>query len=221
MLDPLSALSLAATMVQFVDFGTKVISTATEFYDKDELALIALASQRKELLDKLLHDLDGLNLKKPQTKWTSARQAIRSMWKEAYIPEISKRLDGFRNQLILRLTKAALWDKLFQHIENGSTVATERAVLENFKYEGMGRRISNLVEAHNGTFDWIFDPQTTGFLQWLREGDDIYWIDGNAGSGKSTLMKYLVGNNVVKAALLAWAGTNPFYGQLLLLVCWE
>ncbi|TGO07645.1 hypothetical protein BTUL_0257g00060 [Botrytis tulipae] len=300
MLDPLSALSFAATIVQFVDFGSKVISTATELhhssegalannlelstiisdlssisndlsvrssgqgmhsYNKDELALIGLASQCKELSDKLLHDLDGLNIKKAHTKWASARQAMRSLWKEAYISEISKRLDGFRNQLVLRLvalladkhsamsialiglqrsqdrtesnimgylsglrdnlstlsqdnrnheqTKAVLWNKLSQHIGNGNTLATERAVLEKFKYEGMGRRISNVDKAHNGTFDWIFDPQTTGFLQWLREGGDIYWINGNAGSGKSTLMKYLVANNVVKTALLDWAGTKP------------
>ncbi|KAF7926341.1 uncharacterized protein EAE98_006636 [Botrytis deweyae] len=305
MLDPLSALSLAATIFQFVDFGSKVISTATELhhssegalannlelstiisdlssissdlsarssaqgkhsYNKDELALIDLASQCKELSDKLLHDLDGLNnlnIKKAHTKWASARQAMRSLWKEAYISEISKRLDGFRNQLVLRLvalladkhsamsialiglqrsqdrtesnimgylsglrddlftlsqdnrnherTKAVLWNKLSHHIGNGNTLATARAVLEKFKYEGMGRRISNVVEAHNGTFDWIFDPQTTGFLQWLRDGSDIYWINGNAGSGKSTLMKYFVGNDIVKTALLDWAGTKPLF----------
>ncbi|TGO41110.1 hypothetical protein BHYA_0026g00160 [Botrytis hyacinthi] len=244
MLDPLSALSLAATIVQFVDFGSKVISTATELhhssegalannlelstiisdlssisndlsaqgsgkgkhsYNMDELALIGLASQCKDLSDKLLHDLDGLNIKKAHTKWASARQAMRSLRKEAYISEISKRLDGFRNQLVLKLvallaqdrtesnimgylsgprddlstlsqdnrnseqTKAIIWNKLSQHIDNGNTLAIERAVLEKFKYEGMSRRLSNVVEAHNGTFDWIFDPQTTGFLQWLLE----------------------------------------------------
>ncbi|KAF7889189.1 hypothetical protein EAF00_009489 [Botryotinia globosa] len=102
-------------------------------------------------------------------------------------------------------TKAVLWNKLSQHIGNG----TERALLEKFKYEGMGRRIFNVDEAHNGTIDWIFDPRTTRFLQWLREGGDVYWINGNAGSGESTLMKYLVANNVAKTALLDWAGTKP------------
>ncbi|TGO21177.1 hypothetical protein BPAE_0235g00060 [Botrytis paeoniae] len=257
MLDPLSALSLAGTIVQFVDFGSKVISTATELhhssegalannlelstiisdlssisndlsarstgqgkhsYNKNELALIGLASPCKGLSDKLLHVLDGLNIKKADTKWASAHQAMRSLWKKAYISEISKRLDDFRNQLILRLvailaekhsamsialmglqrsqdrtesnTKARLWNKLSQHIENGSTLATEQAVLEKFKYEGMSRRLSNVVEAHNGTFDWMFDPQTTGFFSmalratWagtkpLFMGNHFFWYAGN------------------------------------------
>ncbi|KAF7935388.1 uncharacterized protein EAE97_008295 [Botrytis byssoidea] len=98
MLDPLSALSLAATIVQFVDYGSKVISDATELhhssegalannlelstiipdlssisnalslrssgqgmhsYTKDELALNGLASQCKELSDKLFMTLMG------------------------------------------------------------------------------------------------------------------------------------------------------------------
>lgn len=106
-------------------------------------------------------------------------------------------------------TKAVLWSKLSQHIESGNTLAIEREVLEKIKYEGMIRRLSKVVEAHNDTFDWMFDPQTTGFLQWLRESSHIYRINGNAGSGKSTLMKYLVGKDVVKTALLDWAGTKP------------
>lgn len=29
------------------------------------------------------------------------------------------------------------------------------------------------------------------FVAWLEEGDGLYWIAGKAGSGKSTLMKYI------------------------------
>lgn len=153
MLDPIATLSLAATIVQFVDFGSKVISTATELhhssegalannlelstiisdlssisndfsvrssgqgmhsYNKDELALVDLASQCEELSDKLLHDLDGLNIKKAHTKWASAFQAMLSLWKEAYISEILKRLDGFRNQLVLRLVALLAYASTFQ-----------------------------------------------------------------------------------------------------------
>ncbi|TGO55227.1 hypothetical protein BCON_0095g00410 [Botryotinia convoluta] len=249
MLDPLSALSLAATIIQFVDFGSKVISTDTELhhssegalannlelstiisdlssisndlsarstgqgkhsYNKDELALIGLASQCKELSDKLLHDLDGLNIKKADTNWASARQAI-----PKYVLRFSDKHSAMSIALMgLQRSQDRTESNIMGYLsglrDDLSTLSQDN-LLEKFKYEGMGRRISNVVEAHNGTFDWVYDPQTTGFLQWLRKGGDIYWINGNAGSGKSTLMKYLVGNNVVKAALLAWAGTKPLF----------
>ncbi|KAF7865721.1 hypothetical protein EAF04_005887 [Stromatinia cepivora] len=230
MLDPISAFSLAAAIIQFVDFSSKVISSAAELhhsssgalannlelstivsdlsaisndlkarnphqgkhsYNKDELVLISLASQCKELSDKLLHDLDGLNIKGSHTLWASARQSIRSLWKESYISDISKRLDGFRSQLMLRLLA----------LLNDRDSATKVVLMELRCCQG----------PHIGTFDWIFDPLRTGFMHWLREGGDIYWINGNAGSGKSTLMKYLVGHDFVKNALVDWAGTKPLF----------
>lgn len=35
----------------------------------------------------------------------------------------------------------------------------------------------------------------TVFLQWLREGNGVFWIKGLPGSGKSTFMKFLAGSN--------------------------
>lgn len=42
-------------------------------------------------------------------------------------------------------------------------------------------------------------------LNWLKAGDSILHISGNAGSGKSTLMKYLHGHSTAKKELLVWA----------------
>ncbi|KAF7889190.1 hypothetical protein EAF00_009490 [Botryotinia globosa] len=109
MFDLLSAFSLAATVVQFVDYlgmaqrsspmllscitlprepwptiwSSQRSSQISVLLAKDELALIGLASQCKELSDKLLHDLDRLNIKEAHTQWSSACQAMRSLWKEA------------------------------------------------------------------------------------------------------------------------------------------
>ncbi|EDN93180.1 hypothetical protein SS1G_09046 [Sclerotinia sclerotiorum 1980 UF-70] len=302
MLDPISTFRLAASILQFVDFASKVITSTAELhhsssralannlelstifsdlsaistdlrarnphqetrgYSKDELALISLASECEELSDKLLHDLDGLKIKGSHTLWASARQSIRSLWKETYISDMSKRLDSFRSQLLLRLLallndrhsamSAAFmelqhcqgrvetntgqnllglkddllaisqdickhqqnndrgWNQLSRTIEQGSTLFTERAILKTLRYEGMSRRQSNIIEAHIGTFEWIINPHLTGFIDWLREGGDVYWINGSAGSGKFTLMKYLVGHKVVKNALTDWADTKPLF----------
>jgi hypothetical protein len=54
------------------------------------------------------------------------------------------------------------------------------------------------------------------FLTWLRSDSQIYHISGKAGSGKSTLMKFLCNNPRVKQELDNWAGKKklifaPFF----------
>ncbi|KAK4697415.1 hypothetical protein P7C71_g658, partial [Lecanoromycetidae sp. Uapishka_2] len=46
----------------------------------------------------------------------------------------------------------------------------------------------------------------TGFKEWLQVQDGIFWIAGKAGSGKSTLMKFLKDHREVKEYLEDWAG---------------
>lgn len=43
--------------------------------------------------------------------------------------------------------------------------------------------------AHEHTFEWIYRSH---FADWLRKNSGIFWISGKAGSGKSTLKKFLV-----------------------------
>ncbi|KAK4032717.1 hypothetical protein C8A01DRAFT_40832 [Parachaetomium inaequale] len=79
----------------------------------------------------------------------------------------------------------------------------------------MKDREEMIHDPHNQTFDWIFrDPAETGkpwddigkFLQTASSG--TYWISGKAGSGKSTLMKYISNNATTRRLLLRWAGQN-------------
>ncbi|OCL09227.1 hypothetical protein AOQ84DRAFT_291652, partial [Glonium stellatum] len=44
--------------------------------------------------------------------------------------------------------------------------------------------------------------------EWLSYGDGCYWVNGKAGSGKPTLMKYLREGRRTTGALLRWAGTK-------------
>lgn len=46
------------------------------------------------------------------------------------------------------------------------------------------------------------------FLEWLRSGNGIYHISGKAGSGKSTLMKFLCQNPRLISELEQWAGNK-------------
>lgn len=81
-----------------------------------------------------------------------------------------------------------------------------------------GLRYHEITETHDrisnpadGTFEWTYsDPAGNGipwasFRGWLQHGNDAYWITGKAGSGKSTLMKFIHHNQQTEKHLLEWA----------------
>lgn len=80
-----------------------------------------------------------------------------------------------------------------------SRMAMERTMLSTLKYHGMEDRQSRISSTYKTTFQWILseDNQNTQKWQkhslrsWLEGDEQTYWISGKAGSGKSTLMKYL------------------------------
>ncbi|KAK4457937.1 hypothetical protein QBC42DRAFT_300739 [Cladorrhinum samala] len=69
-------------------------------------------------------------------------------------------------------------------------------------------------EAHRKTFSWIFsDPEELGkpwdnFREFLETGSGSYWISGKAGSGKSTLMKYMFHHKTTRDLLRVWSGDS-------------
>lgn len=74
-------------------------------------------------------------------------------------------------------------------------------------------REDEVVEAFEGTCRWVFDPPMDkkknapkwhNFRQWLEAGKAVYWISGKPGSGKSTLMKYIVDEPRTARYLSEW-----------------
>ncbi|KAM0555868.1 hypothetical protein ACHAPJ_006269 [Fusarium lateritium] len=74
----------------------------------------------------------------------------------------------------------------------------ERLFVQKLRYDSMQERELTIKNAHEGTFRWIFEGNdaasrsTIGFKEWLESEDTIYWITGKPGSGKSTLMRYIL-----------------------------
>jgi hypothetical protein len=67
-----------------------------------------------------------------------------------------------------------------------------RRMIKSLHFKRLRQGQSNIKKAHETTFEWIFAPNTSANLvTWLKSGDELYWISGKAGSGKSTLMKFL------------------------------
>ncbi|KAG6356807.1 hypothetical protein INS49_014681 [Diaporthe citri] len=98
----------------------------------------------------------------------------------------------------------------------------KQGFLYSLRYDTMNERFNRIELAHSGTFEWIFrqDPESDedtdiGSGRGVREDsagrqgsgycpdfdipsfvqsdtDNIYWITGKPGSGKSTLMKFMI-----------------------------
>jgi hypothetical protein len=68
-------------------------------------------------------------------------------------------------------------------------------LLTSLRYSGMKDREGRVSEAHQSTFRWLFkdnnNDKWTNYKDWLESDSKLYWITGKAGSGKSTLMKYI------------------------------
>ena len=95
------------------------------------------------------------------------------------------------------------------------------AILESLKFPGMDDRYEIVVEAHAKTFAWIFEPDRPeqswdSFTSWLENDDSIYWIQGKAASGKSTLVRSVYEHQNLRKHLQQWVGggtliTPKFY----------
>lgn len=84
------------------------------------------------------------------------------------------------------------------------------------RFSSIDDRRDRIPEAHAETFEWIFhDPKQrdkpwANFAKWLGDQDGLYWIGGKAGSGKSTLMRYVFENRQTRVLLQKWSGeTEP------------
>jgi hypothetical protein len=74
-------------------------------------------------------------------------------------------------------------------------------------------RYDEVNEPHKDTFQWIFGGQFqpwADFPDFLASDEGIYWITGKAGSGKSTLMKYISEEKQkLERHLKTWVGRLP------------
>jgi hypothetical protein len=80
--------------------------------------------------------------------------------------------------------------------------------LGSLQFPTMRQRKNRVPEAHYKTFGWIFDKNISGpwdsFTAWLKSQERVYWISGKPGSGKSTLVKYLVDKDTTTEMLREW-----------------
>jgi hypothetical protein len=89
-------------------------------------------------------------------------------------------------------------------------------LVDHLSFEAQADREYRIAKAYSETFQWIFskpdeqgDRHWSNFVTWLEGDEDhLYWITGKAGSGKSTLMKYILHEERCLKHLQVWAGNN-------------
>jgi hypothetical protein len=99
-------------------------------------------------------------------------------------------------------------------IQNHEQMQSDLHCLHALYFPEMRKRQDDVANAHEKTFGWILDPidDDTGdeqwkFRKWVRtnvSGNNVFWISGKPGSGKSTLMKFIAHHDQLRATLADW-----------------
>lgn len=102
-----------------------------------------------------------------------------------------------------------------QHIDTRiSSLAEQKArqveyedFLASLHFPEINLRRSTILDAHKKTFEWILDGSPyrgqgwSNIAEWAQSDGQLYWVLGKPGSGKSTLMNFLVSDQRVNSVL--------------------
>lgn len=102
-------------------------------------------------------------------------------------------------------------DSICSRLDTLATHADEydksERILKSLDYPDIHAREGRLKDADPGTFRWIF-RKPVPFAGWLRAGKGVFLVCGKAGSGKSTLMRYIAERRRTRQLLERWAGSD-------------
>lgn len=96
------------------------------------------------------------------------------------------------------------------------------SIIESLKFPKMSDREHGIAETAYETYDWILSEgdkvidtdhaeARNQLVNWLSKDNGIAWLCGKAGTGKSTLMRFILQNDRTMALLEDWAGGRPLF----------
>ena len=115
-------------------------------------------------------------------------------------------------RLVLKASKGR-HRMIAEQAEKAMVDVCQHRIIQTIWYRGINERRNQVKHPHAETFEWAVKPRDPGakwddLPTWLESGSGIYWISGKAGSGKSTLMKFLYGHDETHRLLKAWSGNS-------------
>ncbi|KAI5456380.1 hypothetical protein BGZ63DRAFT_435209 [Mariannaea sp. PMI_226] len=180
----------------------------TQFIDAD---LFKIARSCNRTATALIETLNRLGVGTGRNRrWESFRKALYQELKKAEIEKMEERLRKLRESLILHLTDAVskLVLRLDQFAAETKHVQKQQRILSSLFFPKIKQRYIAIQKHHRATFQWIFTENKTSFCEWLETGDGLFWVKGKAGSGKSTLMKFLAAHSATQTKLQVWAANQ-------------
>jgi hypothetical protein len=97
----------------------------------------------------------------------------------------------------------------------------QQAFLDSLFFPEMFARHRSIGPPSEDTYQWIFDHDTEQdekeraklgrFKHWLSTDEPYFWINGKAGSGKSSLMSFIESDKRTEDTLKVWAGSCHLY----------
>lgn len=121
--------------------------------------------------------------------------------------QMGQAFDTLRLQLLqeIRSNSATLSRSVLELTENAKRTDDHQKLLQSLLFAEIKQRYSDIEEAHKQTLRWLYEDGITRFPRWLQSSSDLFWVTGLAGSGKSTLMKYVSGHPETRGMLRCWA----------------
>ncbi|KAK5995264.1 hypothetical protein PT974_03663 [Cladobotryum mycophilum] len=99
-----------------------------------------------------------------------------------------------------------------------AVIARQQTFLKSLDFKCRPLRHEDIPLAHKLTFKWTLEPEdksrkeeddgSSRLYTWLRSGHGLFWVSGKAGSGKSTLMKFVADHEQTQRLLKVWAGSQ-------------
>jgi len=153
-------------------------------------SILASVDRTNEKLDLFMRDLLQTSSHQSAEGTSKRSMLFRELWKADWRPD----------QDTIHGLETSLWDGYIQE-----------DVINSLWFDTIESREKAISKAYESTYDWIFDPNgSTCFTAWMEENQSqLYWITGKAGSGKSTLMKYLAHHHLTTQHLEKWADGLP------------
>jgi hypothetical protein len=109
-----------------------------------------------------------------------------------------------------------LQESLSNLVRTGQEILIEQNILKSLRFREIKVRFEKIPKAHTRTLQWMlqhYGPEhPIKFMEWLEDSSQNqppYWVGGKAGSGKSTLMKFICDHPKTITALQNWAGSDP------------